>query len=94
MSVSYNRVNWKDADVSKTTPVNAANLNQMDEGIASLINQINANENNIDDLSDKLTKLAETSSVNMFQFGGLVTQAEYDALDDVTKSSGIYFIYS
>lgn len=42
MSLSYTRVNWQDAP-STTTPMDAANFDVMDAGIAAATTQINTN---------------------------------------------------
>ena len=41
MSVTYNRVNWKDKQTALTTPMNAENLNRMDQGIKAATDAIN-----------------------------------------------------
>lgn len=38
-TVNYERVNWEDLP-EKTTPINAENLNKMDEGIAGLYHDL------------------------------------------------------
>ena len=38
-TINYQRVNWEDLP-EKTTPINAENLNKMDEGIAGLYHDL------------------------------------------------------
>ena len=51
--MAYNRVNWVNEEVSKTTPINAENLNKMDSGIATLDEKVDAQETAIQGKADK-----------------------------------------
>ena len=64
--ITYNRVNWKDASVSKSTPVNAANLNKMDEGISSAVSQINTNTDAIAAINSNLVANEFTITTSMW----------------------------
>ena len=56
----YTRVNWEDLP-STNTPINATNLNKMDEGIKDLENDITNLENNITNNYVKKTRYDGTS---------------------------------
>lgn len=68
--MAYTRVNWKDAPGDKTTPLNAANLNKMDEGISQNSSDITALntragniEDNVSELNSNLTQLEDKTTV-------------------------------
>lgn len=56
--VSYNRINWKDGNVEKTTPINAENLNKMDKGLLDLATVANNLIDDTDALNSDLTLLS------------------------------------
>ena len=54
--MAYKRVNWKDYP-DTTTPVNATNLNQMDEGIAAVDQELTTQKETATDMQDTIDQL-------------------------------------
>ena len=54
--MAYKKVGWKDYP-DTTTPVNATNLNQMDEGIAAVDQELTTQKENATDMQDTIDQL-------------------------------------
>ena len=54
--MAYKKVGWKDYP-DTTTPVNATNLNQMDEGIAAVDQELTTQKENATDMQDMIDQL-------------------------------------
>lgn len=51
--MSYERVNWEDSPSTKT-PINAQNLNTMDEGISDVDSRVSDAESNINNIENRV----------------------------------------
>lgn len=72
--MAYEKVNWK-----STTPINAANLNKMDNAIEQHFNEVDANNTTlskkIDDINDILAKLSKKGkSIRVYLSADQTTQ--------------------
>ena len=54
--MAYKKVGWKDYP-DTTTPVNATNLNQMDEGLAAVDQELTTQKENATDMQDTIDQL-------------------------------------
>ena len=61
--MAYTRVNWKDAPGDKTTPLNAANLNQMDEGIAANASDISSLTTNFNNYKEDMSQMTVSGTL-------------------------------
>lgn len=59
--MEYNRVNWKKYP-DRSTPINADNLNTMDEGIYDVVNIVNSNTSDITSIQTQLS--SNTTQIN------------------------------
>lgn len=53
MAVTYTRTNWQNGS-NGNTPINAANLNNMEAGIVGVVNQSNQNATDIDQINETI----------------------------------------
>ena len=60
MSISYTKTNWQDLPV-KTTPLSAANLNKIENGIADSVDGVNSNSHSIAELQTRISQIANGS---------------------------------
>ena len=84
----YDRINWEDFP-SQNTPINAENLNHMEDGIENLYAAIG--DIDLDAIAADIAEVKE--EVENFQPGVELTQEEYDDLTEEEKNNGtIYYI--
>ena len=57
MSISYTKTNWQDLP-TKTTPLSAANLNKIENGIADSVNGVNSNSHSIAELQTRISQMS------------------------------------
>lgn len=77
-SKNYEVINWEDGSTSRATPLNAANLNYMDEGIAVLYMDLATAETAIESLQQNLSSL--TDRVAALEDNVTALQADLSAL--------------
>lgn len=87
----YEKINWEDAP-SRATPINAANLNWMDNGIAALFDALNTVETNVDTINDTITTLRDSVTALQSSLAALTervtTLENKDTTPDTEAGSG------
>lgn len=94
--IEYEPIGWVNGEEAETTPLNADNLNHMDEGIQAATNYASETRDIADDTAARLALQEARLDVivaNMSTNTRTLTQAEYDSLTEAEKNNNtIYFI--
>jgi hypothetical protein len=94
--IEYEPIGWVNGEEAETTPLNADNLNHMDEGIQAATNYLSETRDIADDTAERLAlQIARLDVIvaNMSTNTRTLTQAEYDSLTEAEKNNNtIYFI--
>lgn len=77
MSTVYRRVNW----VNNSTPLNAENLNQMDQGIENITNVANELSESVNELTENVEKDIDHIKLDI---GHLMTKLVTATFDSTT----------
>lgn len=96
--MAYQKINFKNLP-SKTTPINAQNLNKMDNQIAENETSIGNLSDEIENLEDKINSVIDLSSVPLrpvsFAFGNhTFFSSQYEGVPDVPWVSNFLFLFA